>query len=153
LRYSLAACECAALGSISDHPARPHCGEGYTVQIRSSWLFAITISAYTGQLMSPLHAQSERGPLPPASPGESTSSDPTEHDPLPKCMARWYVDTHTTKQEWLQACERAQAEEPNYNENEVRVSEARSRCRNLVGLNAGAAAVGEQGRRSLCLGD
>jgi hypothetical protein len=30
-------------------------------------------------------------------------------------MARWYVDSHITKQEWLQACERADADEPDYN--------------------------------------
>jgi len=30
-------------------------------------------------------------------------------------MARWYTDTHVTKQEWLEACESVKAEEPNYN--------------------------------------
>jgi len=83
------------------------------MQIRPSRLFVITISACAVQLMSPLHAQVERAPQPVASPDEGTSSEPTE--PLPKCMARWYVDSHISKQEWLKACEGAEAEEPNYN--------------------------------------
>jgi len=90
-------------------------GRPEPVQTRSSWLVAIAISACAGQLMSPLHAQTERDPQLPASPGAETSSEPTGHEPLPKCMARWYVDSHITKQEWLQACERADADEPNYN--------------------------------------
>jgi hypothetical protein len=84
------------------------------VQIPASWLFAITICAYTGQLICPLHAQIERDPQTLVSPGEDTSSELTENKPLPKCMARWF-DSHMTKQEWLTACEHAGAEEPNYN--------------------------------------
>ena len=82
--------------------------------IRPSLLLALTISACTGQLISPLHAQMEKSPQQLASPSNDTN-EPTEHRPIPKCMAQWYVDTQMTKQEWLQACERAQAEEPNYN--------------------------------------
>src|SRR5690242_19047747 len=63
--------------------------------------------------MSPLHAQTDRDQQQRASPHEA--STPTEPQPLQKCMARWYVDSHMTKQEWLQACERADAQEPNYN--------------------------------------
>jgi hypothetical protein len=85
------------------------------VQIRPSWLVAIIIAACTGQLMSPLHGQMERGPQQLASPGEDTSSEQTGLKPLPNCMARWYVDSHMTKQEWLQACKSVKAEEPNYN--------------------------------------
>ena len=81
------------------------------MQIRPSWLFAITICACAGHLMSPLHAQ-ERDPQPLASPGEDMGSEPTD---LPNCMARWYVDSHITKQEWLKECERSGTEEPNYN--------------------------------------
>jgi len=62
------------------------------------WFLAITISACTG-----LHAQ----------PNEGSSEEPTPA--LPKCMARWYADDHTTKQEWRQACEIVAAEEPNFN--------------------------------------
>jgi hypothetical protein len=85
------------------------------VQIRPSWLFAITISVCTGQMMLPLRAQIAEVPQLAASPGEDTSGQPPEPEPLPKCMARWYVDSHITKQDWLQACERAEADEPSYN--------------------------------------
>ena len=73
------------------------------MQMRASWLFAITIFACTGQPISPLHAQKD------------DPQTPTEQLPLPKCMARWYADSHVTKQEWLQACESAGAEDPNFN--------------------------------------
>jgi hypothetical protein len=82
-----------------------------TRQIRPAWLFAITISACAGQFMPPSQAQMEGGPQLVTSRGEH--SDPTE--PLPNCMARWYADSHITKQEWLQACEHAGLEDPNYN--------------------------------------
>jgi hypothetical protein len=85
------------------------------VQLSASWLFAITISACTGQLISPLHAQIERDPQTLVSPDKDTASAPPEPKPLPNCMARWYVDSHITKQEWLTACEHAGVEEPNYN--------------------------------------
>jgi hypothetical protein len=85
------------------------------MQMPASLLCAITISLCTGQLMSPLHAQIERSPQPVTNPGEDTLSEPTEPEPLPKCMARWYDDSHITKQEWLTACEHAGVEEPNYN--------------------------------------
>jgi hypothetical protein len=70
------------------------------------WLLAITISACAGQFVAPLHAQS----------GESSSEDSSKGRtaPLPKCMARWYADSHVTKQQWLQSCESVAAEEPNY---------------------------------------
>jgi hypothetical protein len=74
------------------------------VRMQASCLFAITIFACIGQPISPLHAQMD-------DPG----SEPTEHLPLPKCMAQWYADGHVTKQEWLQACESAAEEDPNYN--------------------------------------
>jgi hypothetical protein len=81
--------------------------------IHPSWLIAITISACAGQLMSPLHAQTERRQQPVARSAGDTGNERTE--PLPKCMARWYVDSHLTKQEWLRACEHAEAEEPTFN--------------------------------------
>src|SRR5262249_50612942 len=112
--YSLAARECAAAASIWTFRLgqfrRPE-----PVQFPSSWLVAITISACAGQLMSPLQAQTEEDPRPPASPGADTSSEPTGREALPKCMARWYVDSDITKEEWLQACEHAEADEPSYN--------------------------------------
>jgi hypothetical protein len=89
------------------------------VQIHPSWLLALTISACMGQLMSPLHAQMERGQQQPTSPDKDTT-EPTEHPPIPKCMAQWYVDSHMTKQQWLEACERTQAEESNYDVNYAR---------------------------------
>jgi hypothetical protein len=58
-------------------------------------IFAIIVSAYAGQYIAPLGAESEK--------------------PLPKCMAQWYVDSHTTKEEWLRACQQADAADPNYN--------------------------------------
>jgi len=70
------------------------------------WFLAITISACIGLFMAPLHAVSSEGS------SEDSSREPTP--PLPKCMARWYDDTHVTKQEWLQACESVVAEEPNF---------------------------------------
>jgi len=82
------------------------------VPICRSWLFAITICVCAA-LMSPLHAQTDRGLQQRA--GPTDGSAPVEPKPLPKCMAKWYVDSHMTKQEWLQACERADTEEPNYN--------------------------------------
>ena len=87
------------------------------MQMPASWFFAITISACAGQLLSPLHAQTEKGPQALISQGDDRNSEPTEDEPLrklPQCMAQWYGGSKT-KQEWLQACERAEAEEPNYN--------------------------------------
>jgi len=82
------------------------------VQIRPSCLFAITIwLPCLGQCVSPLHAQTEGGSQPIA----SRSSETIEQRALPKCMERWFVDSHITKQEWLQACEGADAKEPSYN--------------------------------------
>jgi|SRR5262245_4551552 len=81
--------------------------------MRKSWRIAITIFACAGQFMSPLHAQTERSQQPVTSPGGETSNERTK--PLPKCMAQWYVDSHMTKQEWLRACERGEAEEPTFN--------------------------------------
>ena len=80
------------------------------MQIRPSWLLALTISACMSQLISPLHAQTERSSQQLA----KDTTGPTEHLPLPKCMSQWYYN-HLTTQEWLQACEHAYAEEPNYN--------------------------------------
>ena len=82
--------------------------------MQTSWLFAITIFACTGQPISPLHAQMD-DPQNLVSSGKDTGSEPTEDLALPKCMARWYADSHVTKQEWLQTCESAGAEDPNFN--------------------------------------
>jgi hypothetical protein len=81
------------------------------MQIRPSWLFVLTVSACASQLMSALHAQIEEGPQVVASQGEHGE----QTEPLPNCMARWYADSHITKEEWLQACENEGVEEPNYN--------------------------------------
>jgi hypothetical protein len=72
-----------------------------------AWLLAVTIFACTARFIAPLHAESSEGSM------EDPSMGPTPS--LPKCMTRWYVDSHITKQEWRQACENAGAEEPNYN--------------------------------------
>jgi len=88
-----------------------------SVQMPATWFFAITISACAGQLLSPLHAQTEKGPQALTSQRDDTNGELTEDEPLrklPQCMAQWYGDSKT-KREWLQACERADAEEPNYN--------------------------------------
>jgi hypothetical protein len=92
-------------------------GDLKPVQIPASWFFAITISACAGQLLLPLHAQTEKGPQALVSQSDDTNSEPTEPEPLrklPQCMAQWYSDSKT-KQEWLRACERAEAEEASYN--------------------------------------
>jgi hypothetical protein len=84
--------------------------------VQTSWLFAITICACAGQLLTPLHAQTEKSPQVRTSQGDDKNSEPAEYEPLrklPQCMAQWYGD-RKTKQEWLQACERAEAD-PNYN--------------------------------------
>jgi hypothetical protein len=67
------------------------------------WFLVITISACAGPIMTPVHAE----------PSEGSSGEPTPA--LPKCMAGWYADSHTNKQEWRQACESVAAEEPNFN--------------------------------------
>jgi len=71
------------------------------------WFLAITISACTGLFMAQLHAAS----------GEDSREDSSKGpaSALPKCMARWYADSHVTKQEWLEACESVKAEDPNFN--------------------------------------
>jgi hypothetical protein len=86
------------------------------MQNRPSWLFALTVAACAGQLVSPLHAQGERGPQVAASQAEH--SEATE--PLPNCMASWYADGRITKAEWLEACEHEGAEAPNYNVDSAR---------------------------------
>jgi hypothetical protein len=73
------------------------------MQIRPSWLLALTISASMSQLTSPLHAQMAKD-----------TTGPTEPLPLPKCMSQWYY-AHLTTQEWLRACDHAYTEDPNYN--------------------------------------
>ena len=59
------------------------------------WICAITLTACAGQFITPLRAETRK--------------------PLPKCMAQWYADNHTTKDEWLRACQQADAGDPNYN--------------------------------------
>ena len=72
------------------------------MQIRPSWLLALTIAACMSQLTSPLHAQLAKD-----------TTEPTELLPLPKCMSQWYY-THLTTQEWLHACEHGYTDDPNY---------------------------------------
>jgi hypothetical protein len=71
------------------------------------WLLATIIAACAGVFVAPLHAQSSKA----SSEGSSRELTP----PLPKCMDRWYADSHVTKQQWLQACESVTADEPDYN--------------------------------------
>ena len=66
---------------------------------------AITTSACAVLFMAHLDAASGGG--------EDSSREPTPA--LPQCMARWYADSHVTKQEWLAACESVKAEDPNFN--------------------------------------
>ena len=102
--------DCAAWASISDLSVRlfwtPQSILDPAMRITPRFL-AITISTCAGLFMAPLHAESSEGS------SEDSSSEPTP--PLPSCLARWYTDSHVTKQEWLQRCDSAAADEPNYN--------------------------------------
>jgi hypothetical protein len=61
----------------------------------TQWIFAVIVAGYTSQLIAPLRAEPDK--------------------PLPKCMAQWYADSRTTKEEWLRACQQSDAADPNYN--------------------------------------
>jgi hypothetical protein len=73
------------------------------MQIRLSWLFAITVSVCVGPLGSPLHAQTEKGPQ--ALAGESDVD-------YARCMSDWDRETHMTKREWQRSCSDVVKEDP-----------------------------------------